>query len=200
MAHRAERRPDEALDSFGPAIPGETIVYGSGRPGYPLAAVEAAVVDRWIAAVQAARMRRVLCLLASAQLAAYDGLLDAYRSAFGPGSVAWAPIADYRLADPPLLLGTILPFLFAARSAGEPVVVHCSAGRGRTGHVLAAWAVSAHGMSNDAAIAAVRRMGREPRESGDPALDALLDACRARFTPGHDDEARPAGAEAAPTQ
>ncbi|MEW6495955.1 MAG: protein phosphatase, partial [Cyanobacteriota bacterium] len=74
------------------------------------------------------------------------------------------------------------------------VVVHCSGGIGRTGHVLAAWLASARGFSNNAAIAAVRKTGRNPYEAAiaavlrarNPfqivaALDALLNDCRQSF-------------------
>lgn len=163
---------------FGPAAPGERTVYGARRPGFPLRRPSPAIVSSWIAAVQGAGMRRVVCLLPPRQLHGYDGLLDTYQHVFGAEAVCWAPIADFQLADQALLTGTILPFLFAADARGEPVVVHCSGGIGRTGHVLAAWLVSARGMANADAIEAVRRTGRNPREARDRNLDALLDASR----------------------
>lgn len=166
---------------FGPARPGETTVYGARRPGFPLPHVSPHAVERWISTMQVAAMRRVVCLLPPAQLAGYNGLLDRYRAAFGAEAVCWAPIEDFHLADAATLIDQILPFLFAADAAGERVVVHCAGGIGRTGHVLAAWLVSARGMSNADAIAAIRQTGRNPHESGDPGLDALLDACRDHF-------------------
>jgi protein-tyrosine phosphatase len=36
---------------------------------------------------------------------------------------------------------------------------------GRTGHILAVWLVSVRGLSNQAAIAAVKRTGRNPYEA-----------------------------------
>ncbi|GAB4443830.1 MAG: hypothetical protein OHK0015_44410 [Chloroflexi bacterium OHK40] len=176
---RLERMLTSPTKGFGPAVPGERTVYGARRPGFPLPRPSPAIVSSWILAVQAAEIRWVLCLLPPRQLRGYDGLLDAYRNVFGAEAVCWAPIADFQLADQATLTGTILPFLFAADGRGERVVVHCSGGIGRTGHVLAAWLVSARGLSNADAIEAVRRTGRNPREACDRNLDALLDACRA---------------------
>jgi protein-tyrosine phosphatase len=178
-----ERVLTSPTGGFAPATPDEPTVYGARRPGFPLRAASPEAVQRWIAAMRAAGVRRVVCLLPPPQLTGYDGLLERYGEAFGAGAVCWAPIADFHLAEPTTLIGQILPALFAADAAGERVVVHCSAGIGRTGHVLAAWLVSARGMTNEAAIAAVRRSGRNAREAGDPGLDALLDACRAAFAP-----------------
>lgn len=167
--------PDQG---FAPAREGEPIVFGARRPGFPLPRVPDALVATWIGWMQKQGVRRVVCLLPEKQLAGYKDLLASYRDAFGPESVCWAPIADFTLADESTLTRTILPFLRDADRHGERTVVHCSAGIGRTGHVLAAWLVAARGMSNEAAIDAVRRSGRNAREAGDPRLDDLLNACR----------------------
>jgi len=169
---------------FGPATEGEPTVYGAARPGYPLPKVPRGAVNSWVAYMQGQGMARVVCLLPERQLAAYGDLLGAYRRAFGAEHVCWAPIADFHLADEATLTQSVLPFLAAADAQGQRAVVHCSAGIGRTGHVLAAWLVSHRKMANEAAITAVRRAGRNARESGDPHLDELLDACRRAFAGG----------------
>ncbi|GAB4192032.1 MAG: hypothetical protein OHK0022_06010 [Roseiflexaceae bacterium] len=181
LPFRAERLLTAPERGFGPATPEEQIVYGARRPGFPLPVVSPQSVAHWLGVVDQAGIERLLCLLPPRQLAAYSDLLGAYRQAFGPAQVCWAPIDDFRLASEPLLLDQILPFLFDAAGAQERVVVHCSGGIGRTGHVLAAWLVAARGMGNAEAISAIQRAGRNPREARDPRLDALLDAARARF-------------------
>lgn len=171
----------DPADGFGAATPQEPVVLGARRPGYPSHHVPQAEVDDWIAFVQGHGIQRVACLLPESQLAYYDHLLESYRQAFGADRVCWAPIRDFHLADAPTLTETILPFLAQAQQRNEKTVVHCSGGIGRTGHVLAAWLVSFRGLSNQAAMDAVRQTGRDAQESGDPGLDALLDACRSKF-------------------
>lgn len=163
---------------FGPAAETEPTVFGAPRPGYPLHRVPPAPVAAWLAFMGAQQVRRVVCLLTPEQLAYYDDLPGCYRAHFGVERVRCAPIPDLYLADEATLTEGILPFLRDADRQGERTVVHCSAGIGRTGHVLAAWLVAGRGYSNQDAIAAVARSGRDARESGDPELDALLDACR----------------------
>ena len=123
----------------------------------------------------------MVCLLPQRQLAQYRGLVQAYIGSFGTSNVCWSPIEDFKLADATALTQVILPFLADADQQQERVVVHCSGGVGRTGHILAAWLVSFRGMSNEQAIQAVRQTGRNPRESRDPGLDQLLDRCRSVF-------------------
>ena len=171
---------------FAPAWENEQVVFGAARPGYTNNKVQ-----DWIEFMKYQDIKRVCCLLPDQQLAYYSGLLDNYKQEFGNQLVCWAPIADFHLSDLETLTQKILPFLIEADKQNEKVVVHCSGGIGRTGHVLAAWLVSVRGLSNQAAIAAVKRTGRNPYEAAIAAvlkgrnpwkvvkeLDVLLNDCR----------------------
>jgi protein-tyrosine phosphatase len=136
------------------------IVFGSARPGY---ADEQ--VSQWIEFMLDRDVQRVCCLLTKKQLDRYGDLLGNYRQAFGNERVCWAPIEDFSLATPEMLIDRILPFLAIANQRQEKVVVHCSGGIGRTGHVLAAWLVAGRGFTTASAIAAVRQTGRNPYEA-----------------------------------
>jgi len=65
-----------------------------------------------------------------------------------------APIQDYSAPSQAQLL-SLVRAIRAAQAAGQPVALHCFAGKGRTGTVLAACLV-AEGQRGDEAIAAVR--------------------------------------------
>lgn len=151
---------------FGPARAGEEIFFGAQRPGYSSKSVTLEVVRKWITFMQTNGIRRVCCLLPREQLAYYAGdLLDEYRCCFHPSNVCTAAVMDYHLCDSHVLDTVVIPFLVDADRAAAPVVVHCSGGSGRTGHVLAAWLVRHRGLSADEALAAVRETGRNPREA-----------------------------------
>lgn len=127
-------------------------------------------------------IQHVVCLLPEAQLSYYtEPLLQRYQQAFGSGHVCWLPITDFSLIDPYRLVNVLIPFLSHVDQSQQRVVIHCSGGIGRTGHSLAAWLVAKYGSTNQEAIAAVRSMGRNPCEAGDPQLDTLLDTCRQLF-------------------
>lgn len=161
------------------AAPDEPIVHGACRPGYDTGDAGRAAVGEWIASANEAGIERVCCLL-DGKLDRYDGLLESYREAFGADRVCHAPVPDYSLVDRGTLFGTILPFLRDARDASEPVVVHCSAGSGRTGHVLVAWLVCERGYSLDGALATVVTASerRNPTEAGSrEELRALVEDC-----------------------
>ena len=167
---------------FGPPSQEERFVFGAQRPGYPSTSVSTQDVQTWISFMKGQGIHRVCCLLTPSQLSYYeDDLLDMYRHEFGPDNVCWAPIDDFHLSEEATLQARILPFLKESVDRKEPVVVHCSSGSGRTGHVLAAWLVCAHNARVEDALAAVTATNRNPYEAvqaGNATLDelhALLD-------------------------
>ena len=171
--------------NFGPACEGERMVFGAKRPGHPSETVSLAEVQEWLSFMKGEGVRRVCCLLPPLELLYYkDDLLHIYRREFGRDEVCWAPVEEYHLITVSLLKYQVLPFLEGSVVKGEPAVVHCSAGSGRTGQVLAAWLVSGHGFSADKALASVRDMGRNPYEAMDSGnasiadLYTLLNQCR----------------------
>jgi protein-tyrosine phosphatase len=163
---------------FAPAGPDESVVYGACCPGWHSAASHAAALDQWIADMRDAGIERVCCLLTGRQLDAHDANIGRYADAFGEEKVLHAPVPDHRLADRSTLEDEVLPFLAAADDADENVVVHCLAGIGRTGHVLAAWLVAGRDYDPHRAVETVREMGRDPLEAvehGNVTRQDLLD-------------------------
>ncbi|MFB6074053.1 MAG: dual specificity protein phosphatase family protein [Haloarculaceae archaeon] len=150
---------------FAPATPDEAYVYGASSPGWHSTADHGAAIDEWIEFMQERDVARVCCLLTGEQLDRTDANAARYREAFGPDSVLHAPIPDHHLANRETLRDEIFPFLEASVAAEERVVVHCLAGIGRTGHVLAAWLVHAREYSPVDAVETVQEMGRSPTES-----------------------------------
>jgi protein-tyrosine phosphatase len=122
---------------FAPASEEELIVFGAARPGY-----QDEQVQDWIEFMQQQQIQQVCCLLPPKQLLPYSGLIATYQQAFGMEQVCWAPIEDFQVAEPKILIEQILPFLRVADKRQEKVVVHCAGGIGRTRQVLAAWLVS----------------------------------------------------------
>lgn len=154
---------------FAAARPEGDIVYGAQRPGYPSENVDVFDVTEWISFMQKRGIRRVCCLLPTKQLAYYRAnLLKKYSEAFGELNVCRAGIEDYHLCDHAMLEGIILPFLVESERLGASVVVHCSGGSGRTGHVLAAWLVRQRSLTVDNALEVVstRRNPWEAVECG----------------------------------
>ena len=156
--------------NFGPASPDEQIVFGANRPGYHSEdpeKVPESEVEAWIAAMISEQINRVVCLLHDEQLAFYTsvpgGLLARYRHAFGQENVLHARVEDYHLIDTSDL-ERVIDFLLRSEASGTRVVVHCSGGSGRTGHVLAAWLV--HGRGHDVREALrIASQARNPREA-----------------------------------
>lgn len=157
------------------------IVFGAQRPGYSSKNVGEGVVREWIAFMKNNGIRRIVCLLPQEQLEYYTSpILDVYKEDFGRENVLWAPVEDFHLCNKETLR-KILQFLKDADNKGERVVVHCSGGLGRTGHVLAAWLVFGRGFSIKDALNAVERTGRDPYEAvrrGNAEEDDLVDILR----------------------
>lgn len=157
--------------AFGPADPNidDQVVYGACRPGYPDSGSES--VLEWIDHVSERGVERVVCLLDDAQLGLYDHLLADYEGAFGPENVLHAPIEDYTTISRETFEDLVLPFLRESDERDAKTVVHCSAGSGRTGHVLVGWLVRGRGYDLETAVRTVRATGREPLEGGKTADD-----------------------------
>lgn len=146
---------------FGPAGADEPTIFGACRPGQ-----SREEIAEWIAFMKQNRVTRVCCVIPGEHLVVEpEDLLAAYREAFGEDNVLHAPVADFSLCDEQTMAGKILPFLREADAGGERAVVHCWAGMGRTGHVLAAWLARGRDMPPDEALRAVVTMGRNPYES-----------------------------------
>lgn len=150
---------------FAPAAPEEEYVYGACCPGWHSTATRSTAIDEWVAFVRDRGIERVCCLLSGDQLTRTEADTGGYAAAFGCDNVIHVPLADHHLADADTLTEDVLPFLEDSVRESQPVVVHCLAGIGRTGHVLAAWLV--HGRNYDPvdAIETVEQMGRSPAEA-----------------------------------
>lgn len=148
------------IHNFAPARPGETIVHGACKPGYGNGQV-----DRWLSFMKEKGIGRVVCLLSPSQLEDYETpLVESYRSFFGPENTLWNPVQDFSLISRADMDNSIMPFLAESEELNLPVVVHCYAGMGRTGTVLAAWLSRARGLAPSEALQAVTAAGRKPVE------------------------------------
>jgi len=147
-------------------------------------------VQEWVAFIKQKGIKRLCCLLSKDQLNYYEalssvgGLLEVYRKEFGKENICWSEVEDYHLCGINKLKNEILPFLKESDIKKQHVLVHCSGGSGRTGHVLTAWLVFGRGLRPQEALVAVKKMGRNPLEavnSGNATreqLDKLLKACQ----------------------
>jgi protein-tyrosine phosphatase len=139
---------------FRPASNRDNIVFGSERPGYN--------VQAWITFMRSHGIERVCCLLEQNPFA------DEYNKAFGKENVRLAPIKDYHYSSYENLTQVIFPFLSDSYARNMPVVVHCLAGNGRTGHVLAAWLCYKYQLDSEQAINALEQTLTFPPKTAKP--------------------------------
>jgi protein-tyrosine phosphatase len=119
-----------------PVIPGK--LYRSARPGYDgdvKSLVSMGRVQEWIDTAQSLGIASIICILDEEHLCLYpdSNLLGIYRAA--GFQVQHISAKDHSL--PPLTQSQLSQVLSAYRALPKPVLIHCSAGLGRTG---VAWA------------------------------------------------------------
>jgi len=153
---------------FGSSSKEDQFVYGAQRPGYPGKFVQKQFVGEWLGFMKKQGIGRVVCLLSEEELKCYPtlagGLLGTYIESFGEDNVLWEPDADRHLCGAKAIIH-ICSFLYDSVLNRRKAVVHCSAGLGRTGHVLAAWLVFNYGLSERKALKIVEEQNRSPREA-----------------------------------
>jgi len=112
----------------------EGILAKSSRPGHPSeTGITQSIVDSWITEVKEMGVESIICFLSNDQLPFYsdlpNGLISYYRdSGF---EVAHIPQTDYEY--PPLSDVNLQLAISSFDELKKPVLIHCSAGKDRTG-------------------------------------------------------------------
>ena len=126
-------------ETYDPEWVVEGVIARAQRPGYPVNRPSPQRVEEWAAAVLELGIRSVLCIVDSPQLGYYEeiglqggGLLPYYRS-LGL-AVEHIPAEDYKTQA--LSPDELRRVWDAFERLEKPLLVHCSAGRDRTGAAL----------------------------------------------------------------
>ena len=128
-------------------------------------------VKIWVQHMKTKKINRVLCLLPRSELTFYEeNLFQQYRDNFGDKAVI-DTVADIYSKD---ARKRVLDALDAAEHSGERIVIHCSAGQGRTGTCCALWLHHRYRLSVDAAVAEVASYAARMNARRQPSEDALL--------------------------
>ena len=125
---------------YGPTWQVEGVVARAQRPGYPVDRPSPDSIQAWADAVMGMGIRSVVCIVENSQLAHYNhldldgegGLLGYYRS-LGL-DVVHVPALDHK--SPPLNSDELDAVWEAFQRLEKPVLIHCNAGRDRTGAAL----------------------------------------------------------------
>ncbi|MBI4339252.1 MAG: tyrosine-protein phosphatase [Chloroflexi bacterium] len=117
----------------------EGVVAKAQRPGYPANRPPPEKMQEWADIVRGLGIKSILCILDDPQLEQYDflnldggGLFGFYRTL--GFQVAHVPADDYK--RPPLSDQELDAVWEAFERLEKPVLIHCSAGRDRTGAAL----------------------------------------------------------------
>ena len=117
----------------------EGVLARSQRPGYPVDRPTSETVEEWADAALEMGVRSILCVMDDTQISYYDsvdldggGLFGYYRSL--GFAVEHVQAEDHK--SPPLSAEELDAVWRVFQTLDKPVLVHCSAGRDRTGAAL----------------------------------------------------------------